>query len=210
LITGEGPSYANASVAYEVQQQRYVFFRNIIETWLINKVFLPVSIQHGFKDTSGKYKVPQIRWRRMDFMKDTEWRRAILDLNKSGEGGTPKVSTRTVLTELGLDYDEEQELIMTEKIAELERKKKMKDIKQQSGGMEGGLLGGMGGGLGGDLGGGLGGGLGGEIGGAGGLGGEAGVPPNETGFEGAGAPPPMPGEEGAAPTGQTTFSTPAI
>lgn len=203
LITGEGPSYANASVAYEVQQQRYVFFRNIIENWLINKVFLPVSIHHGFKDTNGKYKVPQIRWRRMDFMKDAEWRRAILELNRAGEGVMPKVSTRTVLTELGLDYDEEQELLMIEKIAELERKQKIKDIKQ-SGGIEGGgLPGGIGGGLGGGIG---------ELGGIGGLGGggEVGVPPTETPtFEGAGAPPPTPGEAGA-PTGQTEFSTPAI
>lgn len=205
LITGEGPSYANASVAYEVQQQRYVFFRSIIENWLVNKVFLPVAIHHGFKDNQGRYKVPMIKWRRMDFMKDNEWRRHITELSKPQEGGMPVVSKRTLLTELGLDPDQEEEFVIKEKIKEMQQRKGLKDLSKQmsGGGLEGLGLGGLGGGLGGGELGGLGGGLGGgELGGLGGGEAAPGTPPPEAAFSGAGAPP--------AGGEATEFPTPAL
>jgi hypothetical protein len=165
-------TYANAQVAYEILQKRYVYFRNVIERWLKNKFFLPISIMHGFKNKEGGYDVPQIKWSRMDFNKDDAWRNKVIELNQSEK---KLISDRTVVTELGFDYDEQQELIQIERIAQQAQKEKAKAMAKGEEGGAGGLggLGGLGGGLG-DLGGGLGG-LGGG-GGLEGLGGEGGGP----------------------------------
>jgi len=150
IISAEGVAYANASVAYEILQKRYSYVRNVMSQWLINKVFMPVSIAHGFKDKRGGYIVPMIKWDNISFTKDGDWRRMIVDLNKS-----KKVSDRTLITEVGLDYDEEQELVIKEQVAAKLKKENIKAMQDQaeSGGL--GDLGGMGGGM--DLGGGMGG-----------------------------------------------------
>lgn len=183
MTSGEGPTYANAQVAYEILQKRYVFFRNVIEQWLVNKFFLPISIAHGFKKDDS-YAVPQIKWQRMDFKRDADWVRLLQELWQ-GEGEKKMVSDRTMVTEAGFDYDEEQELLMHEKAARIAMKEKAKEDKAAGG--EGGGLPGMGGMPGMDLGGGGGGALP-PLEGLGGMGGGEGAP--VPGGEAGGAPPP--------------------
>lgn len=199
MTTGEGPTYANAQVAYDILQKRYVYFRNVLTKWVNNKFFLPISIAHGFKDKDGNYIIPQVKWSRIDFNKSENWLRTVQELNQA-EGSKKLIADRTFVTELGYDYDEEQELLLQEKnarIAASEKAKESKEDQKADGGM-GGLGGGLGGGM--DLGGMGGGGapgLEGLGGGAPGLeGGEAGAPGGEAGAPGA--PPP------------TSFSTPEI
>ncbi len=131
MTSGEGPTYANAQVAYEVLQKRYVFFRNIIEKWIYNKVFYPVAIAQKFIDpNSGKYIIPQIKWNRIDFNKDDNWRNIIMQVN----GAQNKlVSDRTIVTELGLDYEEEQTLIVQEKQQAKARRALMKEQNPEEG-----------------------------------------------------------------------------
>lgn len=187
LISSE-VTYANASVAYEILQKRYVHFRNMLESWLINKVFKPISIARGFRDKHGELLVPMIKWDNIAITKDNDWRSSLKEMNKAPN---KLISDRTVITELGVDYDEEQELITREKIASIAKKKQIKELKDQadSGGMDA-----LGGGMG-DLGG-LGGSMGGGGGGMGYLGGDMGGDM----FSGAGAPP-----EGGT---DTEFGTP--
>jgi len=200
MTTGEGPTYANSQVAYEILQKRYIYFRNVIERWLKNKFFLPISIMHGFKNKEGGYDVPQIKWSRMDFNKDDAWRNKVIELNHPDR---KLIADRTVVTELGFDYDEQQELIQLERAAKISQREKAKEIA------EGGAASGLGGGLEG-LGGGLGG-LGGGPAFGGGLGGLGGGPELGGGLGGLGEGPELggapipPGTEG--PT-STAFGTP--
>jgi len=193
VTTSEGPSYSNAQVAYEILQKRYVYFRNVIERWLNLKFFLPLSMAHGFKKPNDAgYDVPQIKWSRMDFNKDDAWRNKVIELNNPEH---KLLADRTVVTEMGFDYDEQQELIAAEKAARLAAQEKAKEEKKDAPGGAGGMGGipGLGGG-GGDLGG-----LGG-----GGLEGLGGAPGAEGGAPGA---PGAPGAEGGAPA---AFSTPEV
>lgn len=137
FTTSDGPTYSNSVVAYEVLQKRYAYFRSIIQKWLINKVFLPVSIAQGFKNKDGHYIVPQVRWASIDFKKDDGWRSLLVQLNSAGN---KLVSDRTLVTELGLDFDNEQDQIVKEQAAKAARKQLMKDLSAEM--SEGGLLGG--------------------------------------------------------------------
>jgi hypothetical protein len=157
MTHGDGLAYSNAQVGYDILQKRYIHFRNTLEQWLITKVFLPISIAHGFKTKDGEYAVPQIRWSRMDFNKDEQWRSLVKELNQA-DGDKKLIADRTLVTEIGFDYDEEQQLLQTEKNARIALKNKAKKDAKGEGeddGMGGGLPGlGGGGALGGDMGGG--------------------------------------------------------
>jgi hypothetical protein len=144
FTTSEGPTYSNAVVAYEILQKRYVYFRSIIERWLINKVFFPISIVNGFKNEKGEYIVPSIKWTRIDFTKNDTWRNLLMQMNQAQK---KLVSDRTFVTEMGLTYDEEQDLIAEERQAEYVKKKQMKAWKDGAGGTEIPGLGGLSGGI---------------------------------------------------------------
>jgi len=191
LITVTGNTYSNAQVAYEILQKRYVYFRNVMERWLETKFFLPIAIMHGFKKPNGEYDLPQVKWTRMDFNKDDAWRNKIIELNRPDH---KLISDRTIVTELGFDYDEEQDLLRSEKAAKLAEKAKAKQEAAGGAGAAGGMGGALGGGMP-DLGGGGGGGM-------PDLGGAEGAP-------GEGAPL---GAEAAPPGGAetTAFSAPEI
>jgi hypothetical protein len=190
ITTSEGPTYANAVVAYEILQRRYVWFRSVIEKWLINKVFLPVSIMHGFKDNQGRYQVPLVKWNRIDFNKDDNWKNLVMQLNQAQN---KLVSDRTLLLEIGLNPDDEQEQIIEEKQADYIKRQHMKAFKDNPAGA--GVLGG------------------GAMGGMLPMGGGAlpGMPPMGEGEAPGGAPPIAGGMEGAgAAATEPTFAGPAI
>jgi hypothetical protein len=195
---GEGPTYANASVALEVLQQRYVSFRGMIERWLERKVFAPISrVQDFTKYRNGVSEliIPKVNWQRINLKNNREYQGALEGLVRDN-----KASLHSLYEALDLDYNTEVTNI----------KKEIDDVKEiawklqtpymgkeninvsaplademgaqqaQSGPNEaggGGDLGGDGGGLaGGDLGGGGGGDLGGgDLGGLGGGGGAGGL-----------------------------------
>lgn len=48
LTHGEGPTYANASVAMRVLMERYMFFRSLIEEVFLERFFLPIAVAHQF------------------------------------------------------------------------------------------------------------------------------------------------------------------
>jgi len=52
FITGQGPTYANASVALDVLISRYIVFRQMIEKWMIQHVFAPLCRIHGIYKTT--------------------------------------------------------------------------------------------------------------------------------------------------------------
>ena len=76
VIFGEGPTFANASVALDILIQRYLSFRMQIEKWIENCVFAPICKIHGlYKPTQAEIKhririkgkdkplwIPQVKW----------------------------------------------------------------------------------------------------------------------------------------------------
>jgi hypothetical protein len=209
---GEGPTYANASVALEVLQQRYVSFRNMIERWLERKIFAPISrIQDFTKYRNGVKEliIPKVNWQRINLKNNREYQGALEGLVRDN-----KVSLHSLMESLDLNYDNEIGKIKSEleDMKEIAYKlqtpymgkeninvsspgidemggKPAGEAPEMGGGGGGADLGGGDMGGGGDLGGGggemdLGGGGMGDL-GSGGLGGESGG-----GEAGGGAPPP--------------------
>ena len=65
---GADTTYANGGVALDLLKQRYMYFRNMMSSWLKNKIFAPISKIQGFYDYSGGEKqliVPEIDWNHM-------------------------------------------------------------------------------------------------------------------------------------------------
>ena len=101
----EGPTYANASVALEVLQQRYVSFRTLIEKWLEIKIFRPICKLQGFeKIVGGKTEliIPKVNWDKINLKNNREYQQSIENLVKEG-----KASVGTLLKTLDLSLDEE-------------------------------------------------------------------------------------------------------
>ena len=208
----DGPTYANASVALEVLQQRYVSFRTLIEKWLEIKIFKPICKIQGFERiTAGGRKElikPKVNWDKINLKNNREYQQSLENLVKDN-----KVSLHTMFRALDLSFDEEMEYIDSEidilkRIAyKLEQpytgpeginvsqagkeavKQKDPPPPEEGGGEDFGDLGGgdMGGAPAGDIGGDLGGDLGGEMGGAP----EGGLESLPGGEGGGGAIPPL-------------------
>jgi hypothetical protein len=108
----EGPTYANASVALEVLQQRYVAFRTLIEKWLELKIFRPICKIQGFeKIVGGKSELilPKVNWDKINLKNNREYQQALEGMVKEN-----KVSLHTYFRALDVSFDEEMELINKE------------------------------------------------------------------------------------------------
>lgn len=108
----EGPTYANASVALEVLQQRYVSFRTLIEKWLEIKIFRPICKIQGFERISGGRKeliLPRVNWDKINLKNNREYQQTLFEGVKDN-----KISIRTWFRALDLSFDEEMKNINEE------------------------------------------------------------------------------------------------
>jgi len=108
----EGPTYANASVALEVLQQRYVSFRTLIEKWLEWKIFRPICKIQGFTRIHGGQEeliIPKVNWDKINLKNNREYQSALEGLVRDN-----KVSMHSLYKVLDLSYDEEMENIKSE------------------------------------------------------------------------------------------------
>jgi len=187
LLNGEGPAYASAAIGIEAMISRLDSFREVVADWIEDKIYKPLAYMQGFtKQTEGgeeKLHYPKVEFPDLNLRDDTQMKQMYMDLKRDSN-----ISLKTLLEYLGIDYDQEVELMRAEQYT-------LPIIPDEGGGMGGGL-GGMGGGLPMDLGGapmdlgGLGGGMPAEMGGGGmGGGGMPGMPPGGGGGGGM----PMPG-----------------
>lgn len=119
IISGEGPTYANASIAIEVLIQRLESVREMISHWLEERVFRPIAEFNGFthKNRRGEdeYIYPTIRWEDLK-LRDKS---AKLSFMMQGvQGGF--FSVRTFVEDgLGYDFDNEIENMRLENMAEV-------------------------------------------------------------------------------------------
>jgi hypothetical protein len=128
---GEGPNYQASSVARMIKNQRYMAYRTMLTTWMMEKIFKPIARAHGFRKKDGpnsndrmRYKnngsmesltddrndegllLPTIEWANPLDMSDVEsFRNAILRLSTDK---FPRVAISTLLRVLGLDPKKEE------------------------------------------------------------------------------------------------------
>lgn len=148
LTTGEGPTYANASVAMRALNSRYMEARSRLEQAWIQHVFLPVAIVNEFykitpADLGGPNTpllkrplkdreplIPEFDWRyKANLLDDASFREILVRLREK------RVIPMRLLFEMwGLDYDtimkwleEEQGTLMDPDYSELYRKQLLKE-----------------------------------------------------------------------------------
>lgn len=114
VVDSESAAYASASIGLEVLRQRYFNFRNMLEKWLINKIFAPISeIQNFYEYKNGEKKliVPEIEWNHMNLYDLQDYISSISSLVASKQA-----SLQTLYRSLGLNYKEERKKIREEMV----------------------------------------------------------------------------------------------
>jgi uncharacterized protein YktA (UPF0223 family) len=106
---GADTTYANGGVALDVLRQRYMSFRNMLSSWLKNKIFAPISKIQGFYDiVDGEKKliIPDIDWNHMSLFDAGDYISNLVQLT-AGEGMQKRVSLHTLYRSLGLEFEDE-------------------------------------------------------------------------------------------------------
>ena len=120
VLTGEGPTYHNASVAMRALMSRYLPLRDKLEDMWRNKFWLPSAIRNGFVkikpcelshkiriNTSPyekEYIVPGFQWeRKATLLDDPSVRNLLMSARNNGD-----LPFKVVCDNLGLDYIEVQ------------------------------------------------------------------------------------------------------
>lgn len=130
VLTQEGATFSNASIGLEVLKQRYENFRTMMASWLVRKIFAPVSeIQNFYEYIDGKKRliVPSIDWNQMILFDMDNYIGSLKELSKEG-----KVSKETLFRSLGLSVEEERRKIRHEAIQDAILVKELEIIKSMS------------------------------------------------------------------------------
>lgn len=183
ILNSEGVSYSSAQIGVETLLRRLENWRNTLEEWVQEHIFLPIAIMQGFVDKEKSeelgqthYIYPKLKFDDMNLRDNSNKLQFLAQLHDK-----KLISTQTLLQQIDMDYDHELERI----------REQTAQSGAAAGGAPGGdMMGGMGGGMpGGDMGA-LGGGAAGDLGAAGGM-------PADLG--GAGAMPDMGAMGGSTP-----------
>jgi hypothetical protein len=124
---GSDTTYANGGVALDVLRQRYMQFRNMMSSWLKNKIFAPISKIQGFYDYSGGEKkliVPEIDWNHMSLFDATDYMNMLVTLTQ-GQADQKRASLNTLYRSMGLEYEDEIRKMRKENIQNAIQKKEI-------------------------------------------------------------------------------------
>lgn len=133
LTHGEGPTYANASIAMEALQGRYMAKREKLEEFCRRKIFEKIAMQNGFyeplkqADTSGpgpwmrpskkdrKLNIPTMEWKqKLKLVEDIAKKQMIVGLRNTAGYGVPGTSLKRIHELLDINHDEEMQTIKEE------------------------------------------------------------------------------------------------
>ena len=157
LLNGEMGAYSSAQVGVETMIRRLENWRNTLAEWVENNVFIPIAMMQGFIDEEETnivgetmFLYPTIKWNDLNLRDKTNHYQTMQQLHER-----QLISTRTLLEDLDLDYDQEIQRIREEAV--------LAGPQGQLGGGGGGGMPPMGGGMppmgggapGGDMGGGM-------------------------------------------------------
>lgn len=132
LMDGGGDvTYANGGISLDVLRQRYMQFRNMLSSWLRNRIFAPISKLNEFyeyEDGEKKLIIPEIDWNHMSLFDTSDFVNVLVQLS----GEQKKVSQQTLYRSLGLEYEEERRKIKKEDISDSIRKKELMSLDRMS------------------------------------------------------------------------------
>lgn len=106
FLLGEG-AYSNGQTVLEVMNQRYSIYRERLEAWIINNLFLPMAKRNDWveyvqgtlkKEKIKRYLYPRIKWNRLNFVDDTAHKQMLSQMVQNGQ-----VDIQTWLESFGLD-----------------------------------------------------------------------------------------------------------
>lgn len=113
LLNGEGPAYASAAIGIEAMISRLESFRETVADWIENKIYRPLAYMQGFtkRAENGEERLfyPKVTFPDLNLRDDTQMKQMYIDLKRDGN-----ISLRTLLEYLGIDYDQEIELMRAE------------------------------------------------------------------------------------------------
>lgn len=123
LTHGEGPTYANATVAMEALQGRYLAKREKLEDFCERKIFVPVALANEFYEkepechTAGsgpwirtskkerKLNTPTLEWKqKLKLVEDLQKKQMIVNLRSKP---IPEVSLKKIYALLDINYEDE-------------------------------------------------------------------------------------------------------
>jgi hypothetical protein len=108
FLLGEG-SYANGQTVLEVMNQKYSIYREKIENYVIQYLFLPMAKRNDWaeyeqgtlkKEKKIKWIYPRIKWNRLNFVDDTQHKQMLSQMVAQGQ-----VDMQTWLECFGLDAE---------------------------------------------------------------------------------------------------------
>jgi hypothetical protein len=117
MMEGTGPAYANASVAFEILQLRYMALRGLLEVFVQQKIFKPIAearkyyvplttaeLDHGIRPSrfDRTLMIPNINWlEKIRLLDDVQMKRFVMQLRMKMD-----VPLKTVCDVFDLDYVE--------------------------------------------------------------------------------------------------------
>ncbi|MDD5650073.1 MAG: hypothetical protein PHF86_06620 [Candidatus Nanoarchaeia archaeon] len=108
FLLGEG-SYANGQTVLEVMNQKYSIYRERIESYVIQSLFLPMAKRNDWaeyeegtskKEKKIKWLYPRIKWNRLNFVDDTAHKQMLAQMVTQGQ-----IDMQTWLECFGLDAE---------------------------------------------------------------------------------------------------------
>lgn len=108
FLLGEG-SYANGQTVLEVMNQKYSIYRERIESYVIQCLFLPMAKRNDWaeyeegtvkKEKKVRWLYPRIKWNRLNFVDDTAHKQMLAQMVTQGQ-----VDMQTWLECFGLDAE---------------------------------------------------------------------------------------------------------
>ena len=125
VTSGQGPTFATASVAFRAMMSRYIPIRAKVDRFLYHKIFAPVAYANKFykrkqcdidngvrtgDDESNQLIIPQIDWRSKTNLLDDGSVKSII----SGAVNSGRLPVKLLVEALDLDYDEVQNYLWNE------------------------------------------------------------------------------------------------
>lgn len=140
LTHGEGPTYANASIAMEALQGRYLAKREKLEEFVKNKIWKKIALlnefyeplteaqsSHGIRPSKAdrKLNIPEMKWKqKLKLVEDMAKKQMVIALRNTMGMGVPGISMKKIYDELDIDYETEitalrEEAAITKELKEL-------------------------------------------------------------------------------------------
>lgn len=130
VVDTESAVYSSASIGLEVLRQRYFNFRNMMASWLTNKIFAPISeIQkfYEYEDGVKRLIVPEIEWNQMNLYDLQDYIQ-----NITGLVSQKQASLQTLYRSLGLSYQDEIVKMRQEMIRDAIRMKEEEALRKMT------------------------------------------------------------------------------